>query len=181
MWKFATLLKKKQMVRWSDIADTDRSTMLNLPCLVETVEDWDQQKYTNVSHHFATVTKINKAGFPVLQFYNQSGDKDELLEEKSLADIYLFPAPNSVVTLDDNKQYQIVEPVNVSSLTFKLDKPKKTTPKTPAKKTVKDASKVTPTTPQSRKRKSDDVPAHKEKHNLADANAGNNILNKNLT
>ena len=181
MWKFATLLKKKQMVRWSDIADTDRSTMLNLPCLVETVEDWDQQKYTNVSHHFATVTKINQEGFPVLQFYNQSGDKDELLEEKSLVDIYLFPAPNSVVTLDDNKQYQIVEPVNVSSLTFKLDKPKKTTPKTPAKKTVKDASKATPTTPQSRKRKSGDVPAHKEKHDLTDVNAGNNILNKNLT
>lgn len=167
------------MVRWSDIAETERNKMLTRPCLVEAVEDWDQKNYTNVSHHFATVTKINKQGNPVLQFYNQSGDKDELLEEKSLEDIYLFPAPKSIVTLDD-KKYQIVEPVNVSALTFQLGTPKKA-PKTPVKKSNKDVSKATPTTPQNRKRKSDDAPANKKKPDLADANAGNNILNENLT
>lgn len=181
VWDLATSLNesknKKQLVRWNDLdlpADRDYSKILDRPCLVETVEDWDKKHLTSVSHSFATVNNINDEGFPVLQFYNQSGDKDELLEEQSVEDIYLFPASGSRVTLADNNEYFLGQ-VNLGSLTFKVDKLIKTRPRTSTKKTaVKSVSKDTPKTPvQRRKRK----PPYEDASKTS-KNHGNHVFKK---
>lgn len=123
-WELATLLKENQLVRWTDLdvpEDGDYGDIIDRPCLVEVVDDWDGKKYTSVSHHFATVANVQNHSTPHLQFYNQIGDKDEKLIEKSIADIYLFPAPGSTITLADESQYTLQE-VILGSLSFEICK-----------------------------------------------------------
>ena len=164
-WELATLFlqskNKKQLERWTEIpvpSDGDYHEVIDRACLVEGVQDWDGKKYTKKSHHFAIVNNVDDKGVPFLQFYNQSGDKDELLIEKSVADIYLFPAPGSTVTLADNDY--VIDNVNLGSLTFQIEKVQavkaapttsakqektveKTVEKTPAKKTATPENKET--------------------------------------
>ena len=156
VWQFATLLAKDQLVRWTELqvpANGDYGTIIDRPCLVEAVDDWDQKKYTSVSHHFATVANVENHQLVHLQFYNKGGDKDELLVEKSVEDIYLFPASGSTVTLTDKSQY-LLNDVNLGSLTFKLDEVAATANKHKQKTTPKKKSVAGTVNKTNRKRKS---------------------------
>ena len=107
-WTTANLLKGNQLVRWTKVnlpKDGDYGDIIDRPCLVEIVNDWDKEEYTNSSHQLATVHNVDsKKNGPHLQFYTKLGDKDELLMEPSIDDIYLFPANGSTVTLADGSQ-----------------------------------------------------------------------------
>ena len=109
VWDLANSLAasedKTQMVAWSDVKITagDYSGLLNRFVLVEVAPF--EKEYKSVTHEFAQVVNVED-GCPLLQFYNQSGDKDSVpVKEPSIADVLLFPSVKAEITLDTDSKY----------------------------------------------------------------------------
>ena len=102
-WKFSNELVTAGNDSLRQFADVDAEAQKNLVGGWVLLETEEAETFEKRSHVLGQITGIDVEGKPMVQCYNQSGDKDGKAQAEDSVDVWVLPAIGATVTLGDTK------------------------------------------------------------------------------